>query len=90
MSMSKTKKALLDLKYRVKIFEENLEFECEGASGQEVVEALKINDEIKKLIEAYEKQIGLNKKQNIKIKNQRGILKVLQEKQGDINGKTDI
>ena len=36
---------------------------------------------IEKLVEAFEKQIELNKKQNIKIKNQRAILKTLQQKQ---------
>ena len=90
MGSSKTRKALADLKYRVKIVEENLEFKSNVIYGKEVVETLKVKDEIKILIEAYEKQIELNKKQNIKIKNQRGLLRVLQQKQGEKNGKANI
>lgn len=90
MGSSKTRKALVALKDRVKIVEENLEFKNNVIYGKEVVEALKVKDEIKILIEAYEKQIELNKKQNIKIKNQRGMLRVLQQKQGEKNGKANI
>lgn len=79
--MSKTKKALRSLKRRIEAVEEY--FELKHICDEKHIETLKCKDEIKILVEAYEKQIELNKKQNIKIKNQRGMLKVLQQKRCD-------
>lgn len=80
MGNSKAKKALIALKRKVETVEMNADM-IERAVGRETIEeTIKCKDEIKTLIEAYESQIDLNKKQNIKIKNQRAILKALQQK----------
>lgn len=80
MGNSKAKKALKALKQRVETIEMNADM-IERAVGRETTEeTIKCKDEIKTLIEAYESQIELNKKQNIKIKNQRAILRKLQQK----------
>ncbi len=84
MGISKTHKALISLKQRVKNTESNLLFLRNNTTDELYQETVKCTNEIKILIESYEKQIELNKKQNIKIKNQRGILKVLQRKQGGV------
>lgn len=81
MGNSKAKKALKALRQRIETIEMNADM-IERAVGKETTEeTLKCKDEIKALVEAFEKQIELNKKQNIKIKNQRAILKTLQQKQ---------
>lgn len=90
MGLSKTRKILNNLKQRVVAVEINFELEKNKMISEVYTETVKCKDEIKTLIEAYEKQIELNKKQNIKIKNQRRILKVLQQKQGDVDGKANI
>ena len=80
MGNSKAKKALKALKQRIETIEMNADM-IERAVGRETTEeTIKCKDEIKTLVEAYESQIELNKKQNIKIKNQRAILKTLQQK----------
>ncbi len=83
MGISKIKKALKSLKQRVKTTEDNLIFLRNKTTDELYQETLKCKDEIKTLIGAYEKQIELNKRQNIKIKNQRGMLKALLRKSGD-------
>lgn len=81
MGNSKAKKALKALKQRIETIEMNADM-IEKAVGRETTEeTIKCKDEIKTLVEAYESQIELNKNQNIKIKNQRAILKALQQKQ---------
>lgn len=82
MGISKTKKALKSLKQRVKTTEDNLIFLRNKATDELYQETVKCKDEIKTLIQAYENQIELNKRQNIKIKNQRGMLKALLRKSG--------
>lgn len=83
MGISKTKKALKSLKQRVKTTENNLIFLRNKATDELYQETVKCKDEIKTLIPAYENQIELNKRQNMKIKNQRGMLRALLRKQGD-------
>lgn len=83
MGISKTKKALISLRQRVETTENNLIFLRNKATDELYQETVKCKDEIKTLIQAYENQIELNKRQNIKIKNQRGMLKALLRKQGD-------
>lgn len=90
MSKSITQRALTDLKTRVNYIYQNIELIKAIKNEETVNETLSVTNEIKILIDSYEKQIELNKKQNLKIKNQKSILKVLQQKVGVKNGKANI
>ena len=90
MSKSITQKALSDLKIRVNNVYQNIELVKKFETKETSDAVLRITNEIKILIDSYEKQIELNKKQNIKIKNQKAILRVLQQKAGVKNGKANI
>lgn len=80
MSKSKTKKTIEALQDRVNTIELNGDM-IEKAIGRGAFEqTLKCSNEIKTLIEAYAKQIELNKKMNIKIKTQRNELIKLKNK----------
>lgn len=81
MSISKANKTLRALKERVDTVELNGDM-IQRAFGEETYqETVKLKDEIKTLIESYEKQVDLNKRLNKKVVAQRGILKVLQRKE---------
>ncbi len=90
MSKSITQKALSDLKIRVNNVYQNIDLVKKFETKETSDAVLRITNEIKILIDSYEKQIELNKKQNIKIKNQKAILRVLQQKAGVKNGKANI
>lgn len=90
MSKSDTKKALENLKQRVINTKNNLMWLKSNTAEDAYQETIRCANEIDILIQGYERQIELNKKMNLKIKHQKGILKVLQQKQGDSNGKTNI
>lgn len=90
MSKSITQRALMDLKTRVNYIYQNIELIKAIKNEETVNETLSVTNEIKILIDSYEKQIELNKKQNLKIKNQKSILRVLQQKVGVKNGKANI
>ena len=80
MSISKAKKALIALKERVASFE-YFEEEIKNTNSEKVYEdSIRCKDDIKTLVEAYEKQVGLNKILNKKVCAQRGQLKVLYRK----------
>lgn len=83
MGRTVTKKALVDLKYRTKNAHENLDDLAGTIPLETWKETLIVVNEIQTLIDAYEKQIELNKNQNRKIKNQKGLIKALQIKSGD-------
>lgn len=71
MGLSKAKKAIIKLKQRVETVEMNKDM-IERAVGKESAEeTLKCVDEIKTFLEAYEKQVELNKILNKKVVNQR-------------------
>ena len=80
MSRSNTEKALRSLKERVDNAKTSINWAREHLYKYSLKETEKVIDEIDTLIQAYERQIELNKKQNLKIKHQKGILKVLQQK----------
>ena len=90
MSKSITQKALSYLKIRVNNVYQNIDLVKKFETKETSDAVLRITNEIKILIDSYEKQIELNKKQNIKIKNQKAILRVLQQKAGVKNGKANI
>ncbi len=90
MSKSITQKALMDLKTRANYIYENIELIKAIKNEETVNDTLAVTNEIEVLIRAYEKQIELNKKQNIRIKNQKALLRVLQQKAGVENGKANI
>ncbi len=83
MSKSDTKKALENLKQRVNNTKNNLMWLKSNTAEDAYQETIKCTNEIDILIQGYERQIELNRKMNLKIKHQKGILKVLQQKQGD-------
>lgn len=83
MSKSVAQKALADLKCRTQNAYEALNTTAGQIPLETWKETLIVTNEIQVLIDAYEKQIELNKNQNIKIKNQKGIIRVLQRKSGD-------
>ncbi len=82
MSKSITQKALMGLKVRANYIYENIELIKAIKSEETVNDTLAVTNEIEVLISAYERQIELNKKQNIKIRNQKALLRVLQQKAG--------
>ncbi len=85
MGLSKTKKVIIRLKERAEntIHVSKLGILPNSSISEDIVQdAVEVANDTIALINAYEEQIELNKKQNIKIKNQRGILKILQRKQG--------
>lgn len=90
MSKSITQKALMDLKVRVNYIYENIELIKAIKNEETVNDTLAVTNEIEVLVSAYERQIELNKKQNIKIRNQKALLRVLQQKAGVENGKANI
>lgn len=90
MSKSITQKALTDLKTRVNHTYENIELIKAIKNEETVNNTLAVINEIEVLVSAYERQIELNKKQNIKIRNQKALLRVLQQKAGVENGKANI
>lgn len=88
MSLSKAKKALRALKERVDTVELNGDM-IQRASGEEIYqETVKLKDEIKILVEAYEKQVDNNKILNKKIRSQRVHLRILEMK-NKINSKIE-
>lgn len=80
----------MDLKTRANYIYENIELIKAIKNEETVNDTLAVTNEIEVLIRAYEKQIELNKKQNIRIKNQKALLRVLQQKAGVENGKANI
>lgn len=90
MSKSITQKALMDLKTRANYIYENIELIKSIMSEETINNTLVVTNEIEVLVSAYERQIELNKKQNIKIRNQKALLRVLQQKAGVENGKANI
>lgn len=83
MGLSKTKKALKNLKQRVENTERNLKILEPLKPTAWYEESIEFVNELKTLIEAYEEQIELNKKQNIKIRNQKGFLRALLKNRRD-------
>lgn len=80
MPISKAKKALMSLKNRVLSFE-YFEEEIKRANAEATyADSIKCKNDIKTLIEAYEKQVSLNKVLNKRVCTQRGQLKVLYRK----------
>ncbi len=80
MSISKAKKALISLKERVAYFE-CFEEEIKNKNNEEEYQdSIKCKNEIKTLVEAYEKQVALNRILNSRVCAQRGQLKVLYRK----------
>lgn len=80
MGMPKTKKAIKALKERVDTVEMNKDL-IERAVGKESAEeTIKCKEEIKTLLEAYDRQSEQIKKLNKKVACQKGQLKVFQKK----------
>lgn len=77
MGMSKAQKALLKLKLRVETVECHAEAVKNWMDESKFNSMMNCKEEIKTLIEAYEKQVENNKRLNKKVVAQRGQLKVL-------------
>lgn len=83
--MKKIQKVLESLKNRIDTVELNGDL-IEKAIGREsYLETLKIKDELKILVEAYENQREQVEILNKKVMHQKGQLKVLYRKQGEKN-----
>lgn len=83
MPISKAKKALIALKERVVSFE-YFEEEVKRTNDEDTfADSIKCKNDIKILIEAYEKQVALNRTLNKKVCAQRGQLNVLYKRRKD-------
>lgn len=87
MSKTDTEKALRNLKRRTNNTKNNLEWLKSNATEEAYQDTIKCANEIDTVIQAYERQIELNKKMNLKIIHQKGMLRALQQKQGDYKWK---